>query len=672
MTEHTPSPEVREPEPPHAPSKPEAARESKTVPFVVASAVGVVLVVGGALIWHAESRVNKVALSDSAKPVTVTVARSTPYQPSRTYVGTLAPWLAASIGPQLVSAYIDTVLVRPGAIVKRGEVLATLDCRDASAANQAVAMSARAIDARQKALASESARVQDLLASKFVSPNEAEQKAAASAAEAAELESMKAKLSHSTLEVNDCVLRAPFDGEIATRTMDPGGFVRPGMSIVSVVDRSTVRLAADVPEIDFAVVPPGTAGAHHRRPRPSRSSSASSRAAPPPPTRRRARSTSRSISSTPTRHIPVGTTGEARLEVGAPQPATEIPLYAATVRGNKATVFVVEGDVAHLRTVDVKGEIGGSLFVDTSLAAGAQIVTEGRALLTDGDRVIVKMETDAAPPPSPAASDRQGPRPGPGQGDRSHRREGAPPMTGLSLRNPIAVLMLCIGLVVFAAVVTPRMSVDTFPELTPPVLVIGTLAPGLGPKDVEKTITWRLEKYVSATPGVDHVESVSRNNLSIIYVWLKWGTDLNSAQTLVQQQAAFAMAAVPKSLGVLPPFVLQYDPSNAPVVQVVVERRGLHRAAALRLRAQQHRAAARGHLRRRQRRARRRPDAPDQRRRRPGQGPGARPHRRGRRRGRGQVQRAPALGRVHLAQVRRQRLHQRRSPPPSRPSATRR
>jgi CzcA family heavy metal efflux pump len=134
--------------------------------------------------------------------------------------------------------------------------------------------------------------------------------------------------------------------------------------------------------------------------------------------------------------------------------------------------------------------------------------------------------------------------------------------------------MVCIGLVVFAAVVTPRMSVDTFPELTPPVLIIGTLAPGLGPKDVEKTLTWRLEKYVSATPGVDHVESVSRNNLSIIYVWLKWGTDLNAAQTLVQQQAAFAMAAVPKSLGVLPPFVLQYDPSNAPVVQVVVTGAG--------------------------------------------------------------------------------------------------
>src|SRR5271167_2503727 len=147
-------------------------------------------------------------------------------------------------------------------------------------------------------------------------------------------------------------------------------------------------------------------------------------------------------------------------------------------------------------------------------------------------------------------------------------------MTGLSLRNPIMILMLCIAVIVFAGVVTPRMPTDTFPELTPPVLIIGTLCPGLGPKDVEKTISWRLEKYVSSTPGVDHVQSVSRNGFSIIYVWLKWGTDLNSSQTLVQSSVGFAMAAVPKSLGVLPPFVLQYDPSNAPVVQVVVTGEG--------------------------------------------------------------------------------------------------
>ncbi len=147
-------------------------------------------------------------------------------------------------------------------------------------------------------------------------------------------------------------------------------------------------------------------------------------------------------------------------------------------------------------------------------------------------------------------------------------------MTLLSLRNPVAVLMLCIGVVVFAGVVTPRMSVDTFPELTPPVLVIGQVAPGLPAKEVEKAVTWRIERYVAATAGVDHVESLSRNNFALIYVWLKWGTDLGAAQTLVQSEAAFAMAGAPKSLGLLPPFVLQYDPSNAPVCQIVITGAG--------------------------------------------------------------------------------------------------
>lgn len=143
-------------------------------------------------------------------------------------------------------------------------------------------------------------------------------------------------------------------------------------------------------------------------------------------------------------------------------------------------------------------------------------------------------------------------------------------MTRLALRNPLAVLMLCVVLLVFAGSVVPRMSVDTFPELAPPVLVVGTLAPGLGPKDVEKTISWRFEKFVSAAPGVDHVTSESRNGLSILWVRLRWGTDLNAAQTVVQQQVDFAMSSVPKSLGVLPPFVLQHDVSNAPLVQIAV------------------------------------------------------------------------------------------------------
>ena len=98
------------------------------------------------------------------------------------------------------------------------------------------------------------------------------------------------------------------------------------------------------------------------------------------------------------------------------------------------------------------------------------------------------------------------------------------------------------------------MSVDTFPELTPPVLVIGTQAPGLGPKRRREDHHLAHREVRQRHAGRrSHVESLSRNGLSVVYVWLKWGTDLNAAQTLVQQQVAFAMTAVPKSLGVHAP-----------------------------------------------------------------------------------------------------------------------
>jgi hypothetical protein len=53
-----------------------------------------------------------------------------------------------------------------------------------------------------------------------------------------------------------------------------------------------------------------------------------------------------------------------------------------------------------LRNFDVKGEIGGSLFVDTTLSPGTRVVVEGRELLDDGDRVAI-----ARPSPPPHSNE---------------------------------------------------------------------------------------------------------------------------------------------------------------------------------------------------------------------------------------------------------------------------
>jgi len=379
------------------PAPPPPTARGRGVPLAVGGLLVAVLALGALMMWRAEASTNKVSLAQSAKPVTVVRAAEAKYRPTRSYVGTLMPWVEANVGPQLVSAFVDTVLVRPGAVVKRGEVLATLDCRNSTASQQAVASQARAIDARQRALADEAARTQALLDGGFVSPNQAEQIGAQSAAELAQLEATRAKLTGTALEVNDCVLRAPFDGEVSRRTIDPGAFVRPGTSIVTVVDRSTVRLTADAPETDFDVVAPGTKVSLHLLATNRDLTATITRRAPAADLGTRTVHFEIDVAD-PTRQIPVGTTGEIAVEVGDPRPATEIPLSSAVVRGAKATLFVVDGEVAHQKTVPIVGEARGRLFLDPSLPAGSRVVSQGRSLLEDGDQVAAKLDEEQVHP----------------------------------------------------------------------------------------------------------------------------------------------------------------------------------------------------------------------------------------------------------------------------------
>jgi membrane fusion protein (multidrug efflux system) len=364
-------------------------RRSPVVPIVVGAGVMVVLALGGLLVWHAESKINKVALGSSPKPVTVIAAPGETFRDSRTYVGTLRPWVEASVGPQFISVYVDTVLVRPGATVKRGDILATLDCRNASASSQAVAAEARAIDARQQAVAHESARLQTLLDGGFVSPNEAEIKSAQSSSDEAQLVSQRARLSATSLQVGDCIMRAPFDGEVATRTIDPGAFVRPGTPIVSVVDRSTIRMTFDVPESDFDLVAPGTVATIRLVATGKTIAGTVSRRSPAADPETRTAHVEIDLADA-NRTIPVNTTGEVRIEVGEPIHAIEMPLMAASITGSKAAIFTMDGDLVRQKRVKILGEVGSNLYVEPALEAGTPVVTEGWATLADGDRVAAK------------------------------------------------------------------------------------------------------------------------------------------------------------------------------------------------------------------------------------------------------------------------------------------
>jgi len=362
------------------------------IPEIIAAGVGAILIVGAALAWHAESKTNKVALDASPKPVTVLAAKGGPFRPIRTYVGTLRPWVDAKVGPQFLSAYVETVLVRPGAVVKKGQVLATLDCRYPTAQTSAISSQAKALAMQQRAVAHQAERTSSLLDGGFVSINESELQNAKSASQAAELAAEEANVSKSALDVNDCILRAPFDGEVSLRLVDPGSFVRPSTEMIGLVDRNTVRMTADAPEGDFDAIAPGTRVTVHVMSINLDVAAIITRRAPS------ANQGTRTVHfeidlDNANRRIPVDTTGEVHVPVGDAVPASAVPLSATTMNDKKATLFTVEGDVAHRQILVELGEAGPDVFfAPDALKPGTMVVVEGRALLKDGDHVAARVE----------------------------------------------------------------------------------------------------------------------------------------------------------------------------------------------------------------------------------------------------------------------------------------
>ncbi len=146
-------------------------------------------------------------------------------------------------------------------------------------------------------------------------------------------------------------------------------------------------------------------------------------------------------------------------------------------------------------------------------------------------------------------------------------------LTLLALRNGIAILMASLAIVVLGATALDRVPIDLFPNINYPSIRIGTIYKGANVGDVERTITYPIEKAVSAVSNVRHVESRSRQGFSVVEVFFTWGADLDAGLTEVVQRIQQIMNTLPT--GVQQPFILKFDLSNIPVCIVTLTGGGL-------------------------------------------------------------------------------------------------
>src|SRR3982074_1445180 len=97
------------------------------------------------------------------------------------------------------------------------------------------------------------------------------------------------------------------------------------------------------------------------------------------------------------------------------------------------------------------------------------------------------------------------------------------------LSNPRLILLLIFTIVamgVYSYVNLPR---TLNPEIKIPIVVVSTVLPGAGPKDVESLVTIPLEDAIQGTENIKTVTSSSQDSVSVVTVEFKSGTDPEKA-----------------------------------------------------------------------------------------------------------------------------------------------
>jgi cobalt-zinc-cadmium resistance protein CzcA len=105
-----------------------------------------------------------------------------------------------------------------------------------------------------------------------------------------------------------------------------------------------------------------------------------------------------------------------------------------------------------------------------------------------------------------------------------------------SLRHRILVIVATIGFAVVGGVSLQRLDIDAFPDTTPVQVQVNTVAPSLGPEEIEQQITFPIEQALGGLPHLQQLRSVSKFGLSQVVLTFDDGTGIYFARQLVNER----------------------------------------------------------------------------------------------------------------------------------------
>lgn len=188
--------------------------------------------------------------------VTTTVATAAPTPDVLTLTGMIAADQRSEVTAD-TQGKVLAVMVERGQRVKMGAPVVQLDVRNAALSAREASANLETARAQKSLAEEECRRTKALLDKGAITKSEYDRQTTSCQTALQSVSAAEARSAMIAKSVSDGVVRAPFDGEVAEKSVSPGEWVAPGRALFTLVDDDPLRVELSVPEVAIGSIQKG-------------------------------------------------------------------------------------------------------------------------------------------------------------------------------------------------------------------------------------------------------------------------------------------------------------------------------------------------------------------------------------------------------------------------------
>ena len=143
-----------------------------------------------------------------------------------------------------------------------------------------------------------------------------------------------------------------------------------------------------------------------------------------------------------------------------------------------------------------------------------------------------------------------------------------------ALRRPYTFVVLAIVIALFGTRAALQTPTDIFPNINIPVVSVVWTYNGLLPNDMSGRVIYYYERTLTAQVGdIEHIESQSLNGYGVVKIFFQKDVDIAAALAQVTAASQTVLKLLPP--GITPPYVLSYNASSVPILQLALSSKKL-------------------------------------------------------------------------------------------------